>query len=114
MTENAIVHFDISGPEEDGLRLFYGELLGWKVDPQGPGYALVDTPGGLRGSLIEAESAQVTIGVGVPDLEKALRESERLGGTVVMPATDNGWVVKGQVRDPGGNLLTLIQQSKQD
>ena len=88
--------------------------MGWKVDPQGPGYALVDTPGGLRGSLIEAESAQVTIGVGVPDLEKALRESERLGGTVVMPATDNGWVVKGQVRDPGGNLLTLIQQSKQD
>jgi hypothetical protein len=26
-----------------------------------------------------------------------------------MPATDNGWVHKAQVRDPAGNLLTLIQ-----
>lgn len=60
MTDNAIVHFDISGPDENGVRAFYAELLGWKVDPQGPGYALVDTPGGLRGSLIEAEAAQVT------------------------------------------------------
>ena len=25
------------------------------------------------------------------------------------PPTDNGWVVKGQVKDPAGNLLTLIQ-----
>src|SRR5437899_11021116 len=104
MTDNAIVHFDISGPEEDALRSFYAELLGWKVDPQGPGYALVDTPGGLRGSLIEAEAAQVTIGVGVPDLNKALGDAERLGGTTVMSATDNGWVLKGQVRDPSGNL----------
>jgi hypothetical protein len=27
---------------------------------------------------------------------------------VVMPATDNGWVVKAQVADPAGNLVTLI------
>jgi hypothetical protein len=26
-----------------------------------------------------------------------------------MPPTDNGWVVKAQIRDPAGNLLTLIQ-----
>jgi hypothetical protein len=56
MTDNAIVHFDISGPNEDAVRSFYQDLLGWKVDPLGPGYALVETPAGLRGSLVEAEA----------------------------------------------------------
>jgi predicted enzyme related to lactoylglutathione lyase len=110
MTENAIVHFDISGPNEDAVRGFYQDLLGWKVDPQGPGYALVETPAGLRGSLVEAEAPQVTLGVSVVDLAAAVTEAERLGGDVVMPPTDNGWVVKAQIRDPAGNVLTLIQQ----
>jgi len=111
MTDNAIVHFDISGPREGDLHRFYAELLGWKVDPQGPGYALVETPGGLRGSLVESEAAaDITLGVGVPDLAAAVAAATELGGTVVMPPTDNGWVVKAQVTDPAGNTLTLIQQ----
>ena len=44
MTHNAIVHFDISGPNEDAVRSFYRDLLDWDVNPQGPGYALVETP----------------------------------------------------------------------
>jgi predicted enzyme related to lactoylglutathione lyase len=107
---NAIVHFDISGPNEHAVRSFYQDLLGWKVDPQGPGYALVETPSGLRGSLVEAEAPQVTLGVSVVDLATAVAEAERLGGAIVMPPTDNGWVVKAQVRDPAGNVVTLIQQ----
>jgi predicted enzyme related to lactoylglutathione lyase len=110
MTENAIVHFDICGPHEDVVHNFYRNLLGWKVDPQGPGYALVETPSGLRGSIVDAETAQLTLGVGVADLAIAVAEAQRLGGTIVMPPTDNGWVVKAQVRDPAGNVLTLIQQ----
>ena len=106
---NAIVHFDVCGPQEQELHNFYGGLLGWKVQPQGPGYALVDTPGGLRGAIADAEQAAVTLGVAVPDLAAALRNAEQLGGSVIMPPTDNGWVVKAQVKDPAGNLLTLIQ-----
>jgi len=110
MTDNAIVHFDISGPNEHAVQNFYRDLLGWKVDPKGPGYALVETPSGLRGSLVEAEAAQVTLGVSVRDLDAAVAHAARLGGDVVMPPTDNGWVVKAQVRDPAGNVVTLIQQ----
>jgi predicted enzyme related to lactoylglutathione lyase len=110
-TANAVVHFDISGPDETRLHQFYTGLLDWKVDPQGPGYALVETPGGLRGSLVESETPPaVTLGVGVSDLAATVDHATRLGGTVVMPPTDNGWVVKAQVQDPAGNLLTLIQQ----
>src|SRR5206468_1499729 len=100
----------ISGPSEDAVRSFYRDLLGWKVAPQGPGYALVETPAGLSGALVEAEAPQVTLGISVADLTSAMVEAERLGGEVVMPPTDNGWVVKAQVRDPAGNVLTLIQQ----
>ena len=100
MTNNAIVHFDICGPHEAAVHTFYRDLLGWTVDPQGPGYALVETPSGLRGSIVDTETPQLTIGVAVAYLDTAVAEAQRLGGAVVMPPTDNGWVVKAQVRDP--------------
>ena len=106
-----IVHFDITGPDETAQHRFYAELFGWSVDPKGPGYALVGTPGGSPdGALMEAETATVTIGIAVPDLDDAVARARKLGGAVVMPRTDNGWVVKAQVSDPAGNVVTLIQQ----
>lgn len=48
----------------------------------------------------------------VANLDSAISEAEELGGSVVMPPTDNGWVTKAQVADPAGNVLTLIQQSR--
>jgi predicted enzyme related to lactoylglutathione lyase len=106
---NAVVHFDITGPDEAPLRLFYAELLGWQVQPKGPGYALVATPGGLGGAIVEQERALVVLGVAVADLDAAVKQAEQLGATIVMPPTDNGWVAKAQVQDPAGNLVNLIQ-----
>src|SRR5262249_52778263 len=105
-----IVHFDISGSAEPEQQRFYAGLFGWQVAPQGPGYALVTTPdGGPNGALVEAEQAGVTIGVAVDDLAAAVERAVDLGGKVTMPPTDNGWVVKAQVSDPSGNVVTLIQ-----
>jgi predicted enzyme related to lactoylglutathione lyase len=106
---NAVAHFDISGPDDGALRSFYGDLLGWQVSPKGPGYALVETPGGLGGAIVGAERPGVTLGVVVADIERTVRAAAELGGVVVMPPTDNGWVTKAQVTDPVGNVLTLIQ-----
>jgi len=109
--QSPVVHFDITGPNEKEQHLFYAALLGWRVDAKGPGYALVQTPdGGPNGALIDAETASVAIGVAVADLDAALAHAVELGGSVLMPRTDNGWVVKAQVADPAGNVLTLIQQ----
>ena len=104
-----IVHFDISGPDDERLRSFYADVLGWEVDPKGPGYALVTSSGGLRGALVEAEQPSVVLGIGVANLDAAVEHVVAQGGTVVMPPTNNGWVTKAQVADPAGNLLTLIQ-----
>jgi uncharacterized protein len=107
---NPIVHLDIAGPDEEAQRRFYAELFGWTVAPQGPGYALVTTPDGSPdGALVEAETGSVTFGVAVADLAAAVALASRLGASVVMPPTDNGWVVKAQVSDPAGNVVTLIQ-----
>lgn len=107
--DNAIVHFDITGPDDTGLHGFYSALLGWTVNPMGPGYALVDTPSGLRGAIAESPSAGLSLGIQVPDLEATLAMATSLGATILMPATDNGWVTKAQITDPAGNPLTLIQ-----
>ena len=109
-TMNGIGHFDVAGPDIAALQGFYAGVLGWQITPRGPGYAMLATPeGGPDGALVEAEVAALTIGIVVPDLDKALSDAEAKGGAVAMPAVDNGWVKKAQVRDPAGNLLTLIQ-----
>jgi predicted enzyme related to lactoylglutathione lyase len=109
-TANGIGHFDIAGPDIAPLGAFYSAVLGWQVAPRGPGYAMLTTPeGSPNGALVEAEAASLTVGVVVPDLATALSMAEANGGSIAMPPTDNGWVKKAQVRDPAGNLLTLIQ-----
>jgi predicted enzyme related to lactoylglutathione lyase len=110
---NQIVHFEFAGPDEMPLHQFYQGLFDWPVKAMGPGYALVETPDGSpNGALVHTERAQVVIGVGVEDLTAALRKAVELGGTVVMPPTDNGYVNKAQVADPAGNLVSLIQIAK--
>lgn len=107
---NGIGHFDVAGPDLAALQSFYGEVLGWQVTPRGPGYAMLATPeGGPDGALVEAETPALTIGIVVPDLDKAVSAAAAGGGSIAMPVLDNGWVRKAQVRDPAGNLLTLIQ-----
>jgi predicted enzyme related to lactoylglutathione lyase len=109
-TPNGFGHFDIAGPDIAPLTSFYSALFGWEVTPQGPGYAMVATPGGgPNGALVETETASLTFGVVVPDLDRALALAASHGGSVVLPKTDNGWVKKAQIADPAGNTLTLIQ-----
>ena len=105
---NAIGHFDVAGPDMGALAGFYGGVFGWTVSPAGPRYGRMTTPT-VAGALVEAQEASLTLGVIVPDLDRALAEASARGGQVVMPAVDNGWVRKGQVQDPAGNVLTLIQ-----
>lgn len=107
---NGIGHFDIAGPDTRALQDFYAAVFEWEVAEQGPGYALVSTPDGAPdGAVVEADEASLTVGIVVPDIERALAAAQERGGRVVMPATDNGWVTKAQVADPAGNVVTLIR-----
>lgn len=106
-------HFDVCGPDIDSLASFYRDVLGWAPQPRGPGYASLDTPPGtVRGALVESETTAITIGIVVPDLDATLARVARCDGRIHMPPTDNGWVRKAQVRDPAGNLITLIEEKR--
>ncbi|WP_320672167.1 VOC family protein [Patulibacter defluvii] len=106
-----IAHVDIAGPDLTALAGFYGPTLGWDVQSRGPGYSGITTPAGSAdGALVEADEPSITIGVTVDDLDATVAAAVAHGGALAMPPTDNGWVVKAQVRDPAGNLLTLIQR----
>jgi predicted enzyme related to lactoylglutathione lyase len=105
-----IGHVDIAGPNISALMPFYEQVFGWTVTPRGPGYAMLQTPAGsANGALVELAEPAVTLGVVVPSLADVLTAAQRHGGTVAMPVIDNGWVKKAQLRDPAGNLWTLIE-----
>ena len=118
-----VVHFEIIGPDPDGLRRYYASLFGWEAPAGAPvaaeisdqdKYSFVDTvttvdgvgiPGGIGGGP-EAVS-RATFYVGVPDVAAALAEAERLGGRRLLGPVRNegGGVTVGHFLDPAGNLI---------
>ena len=105
-----IAHFEIQGPNDEQTAAFYRDLLDWPIDPRGPGYTLIDDDAGLGGAIADTTESRVVLGVTVPDLIGTVARVAELGGEVLMPPTDNGWVTKALVADPDGNQLSLIAE----
>jgi uncharacterized protein len=118
-----VVHFEIIGADPQGLRSFYGDLFQWEFDTSGPVAEVVSEAGnygfvdryttddgtGIRGGVGGGPgySGHAIFYVGVPSVEAALSEAERLGGTRLLgpeknPGSD---LVIGHFRDPEGNVI---------
>ncbi len=84
-----IVHAEIRSSDPDATRAFFGELFGWTYPTEGafPGYTFVETgvPGALYTAIspLQGDSDLVTFFVGVQDMDGAIADATRLGGTVV-------------------------------
>jgi predicted enzyme related to lactoylglutathione lyase len=94
---NPVVHFEIIGKDPRRLREYFGELFGWEFDTSSPvsaavsdpaGYGFVERattedgtgiPGGVGGG--PGYPAHAIFYVGVPDVEAALAEAERLAAS---------------------------------
>ena len=120
-----VVHFEIIGRDPAGLRDFYRSLFGWEFDTSGPVVAAVSEagnygfvepkparsgagiPGGVGGG--SGYESHVVFYVGVPDVEAALSQAERLGATRCWgPEQSPGRDLRvGQFLDPEGNLIGL-------
>lgn len=117
-----VVHFEIIGKNPERLRNYFGELFGWRFDLSSPvaeavsepaNYGFVGRvptpdgtgiPGGVGGGA--GYPAHVVFYVGVPDVEAALREAERLGGQRQLgPERAPTGLVIGHFTDPEGNLI---------
>jgi uncharacterized protein len=110
-----VVHFEIRANDPDAARAFYGELFGWEF-PEGaiPGYTYVDTgvPGAIPGGIgpIQGDDGLVTFFVGVEDVETTLAAAERLGATIVQPATHVPGVTFGLLADAEGHVVGVAAQ----
>src|SRR5262249_56967559 len=92
---NAVVHFEIGGPDDAPLVTFYGHLFGWKLQPfAGGGYMLIDTNGGggINGGIGKSQTGEPwsTFYVEADDLQAVLDKAESLGGETAPPVTDFG------------------------
>lgn len=120
-----VVHFEVIGRDPGALRAYYSSLFGWEFDtdsPVAPGvseagqYGFVErmtTPDGtgIRGGVGGGPgyAGHAIFYVGVPDVEAALQEAERLGGTRRMgpQRAPGGDLVVAHFTDPEGHLVGL-------
>jgi hypothetical protein len=111
-----VVHFEIVGTRPAELRRYYGELFGWRYDlgdaateeVSRPGeYGFVDGGDGINGGVCGGAgfTPHVLFYIGVPDVEAALSEAERLGGVRVLGPARKGAFAVGHFTDPEGNLV---------
>ena len=118
-----VVHFEVIGKDGEKLRSYYSELFGWDINADNEmNYGVINRDdnttadgvgigGGVAGGP-EGYDGHVTFYVEVPDVEEALSKAESLGGSRVMgPETIMGRMVLGQLTDPEGHVIGLIQSS---
>jgi uncharacterized protein len=111
---NAVVHFEVSAPDDGPLAAFYGKVFGWGLhDFSGGGYTVIDTRGGggINGGIGKSPAGETwsTFYVETDDLQASLDKATALGGRTVMPVTDFGGVVTtAMFADPDGLLVGLV------
>jgi predicted enzyme related to lactoylglutathione lyase len=114
-----VTWFQIQGSNGDALSAFYKAAFNWKMSPApGGGMMLVqgDEPG-ISGGVGASMNGQpsVTVYIECDDIDKHLRQIERLGGRTVMAKMElpaNMGHIAGFV-DPGSNWIGLWQPPKQ-
>jgi predicted enzyme related to lactoylglutathione lyase len=115
-----VVHFEIVGRDAPRLQSFYAETFGWELDASNPmNYAVVDREanrtaegigiGGGIGQAPEGYDGHATFYVAVPDVEAALAQAERLGGSRMFgPEEVMGGLVVGLFTDPEGHVVGVV------
>lgn len=114
MSQHAVVHFEIGGPDGKALQDFYGKLFGWSINADNPmNYAIVfKMDNGIGGGLPQSQDGTpfvtfyVTCG---DDVEGKLKEAEQLGATRALEPTQiEGGPQIAAFRDPDDNLVGLV------
>jgi len=114
---NPVAYFEITSNDPARARAFYGDLFGWKAEPDESlgGYAMVDTGagdtaiGGGIGASNEPGDTGIRIYIQVDDLEGYLEKAGKLGGTTVVPPTElpGDYGRFAVFTDPDGNQVGL-------
>jgi uncharacterized protein len=119
-----VVHFEVMAKDVNALRTFYADLFDWKIDANNPmNYGMVSPDdnapgssgtsgiGGGIGQMPDGHDGYATFYVDVDDVEAALSQAEKLGGTRVMgPENVMEGLTIGLFTDPEGHIVGLAAQ----
>ncbi|MFF5160741.1 VOC family protein [Streptomyces sp. NPDC000348] len=105
--------FDISTPDSSRTRAFYQEIFGWTISALDDTYAMVSSGDGPpSGGIGQAGPESPYVGVvpyfPVADVEAALAQAEKLGGSVKMPPQDTPTGRIAVFTDPDGNNVGVM------
>ena len=114
-----VVHFEIGCQHLDKTRAFYTDVFGWQYAPGAPNMAMVanlgghvepktDGIGGHINSLGHPPHQYVTFYIMVDDVDAALAEINKHGGSTLIPKQEvpgMGWFA--WFKDPEGNAIGL-------
>jgi len=112
------VWYDLLTEDVDGVRKFYGELLGWKfVATEAPNYTLIEHDGRPIGGIVDmteldpdANQSQWVSLLSVPDVAAAVQATREAGGEIhVKPMAIPGRGTLAVVSDPRGALLAYVR-----
>jgi uncharacterized protein len=108
-----VTWFEIYSEDPDALHDFYSSVFGWKFQPMGEDYAVIDTASdeGIGGGIGKAEGVNQTVfSIEVDDPRTILDSVEANGGKAVVPVTETpGVVTYAQFADPQGNVVGLFK-----
>lgn len=122
-----VVHFEIPADNVERAQTFYHEAFGWQMNPwpemsyTGLGTTPSDEngmprePGAINGGMFKrtAPFTGPVITIDVEDVDEALAQVERLGGTVVAGREAVGEMgFTGYFKDTEGNLVGLWQTAR--
>ena len=115
MTDPKVIHFEITGKDQQALQKYWGDLLGWQFDTNNPGgYGMTDhEKTGIVvgiGSAPAGSPGGVTGYVRVADIDSVLARASQLGGAVVMPKfSPDGTAQLALVADAEGHVVGLTE-----
>ncbi len=110
---NAVVHFEILGPDGAALQKYYADLFGWEINADNPqNYGMVSpTAPGIGGGVGPSQDGKpfVTLYVETNDLQASLDKAVALGGSKLMDPMDiPGGPSIAMFTDPQGNVIGLV------
>jgi predicted enzyme related to lactoylglutathione lyase len=115
MTEPKVIHFEITGKDQQALQKYWSDLLGWQFDTNNPGgYGKTDhEKTGIVvgiGAAPDGSPGDVTGYVKVADIDAILARASQLGGAVVMPKfSPDGSAQLALVADSEGHVVGLTE-----
>lgn len=87
-----VVHFEIGSRQGDQAKNFYKQLFGWNIESHGPANMInTGSAEGIQGNIAvpdQEPKSYVTFYVQVDDIAQSLVKVEKLGGKVLVPASD--------------------------